>query len=747
MTNQELKTLQDNLWDSANNLRANSDLKSNEYATPVLGIIFLKFADNKYSQFEKAIEDEYNQSLNTRKKREKHEIAIEKCGFYLPPEARYDYLLETPEGGSELLTDQGKREKFTIDKLIKKAMNLIESYLDEDFKDILPKDEYFRLADKPEKMQILPKLLSTFNDIPKDATGDIFGKIYEYFLGNFAMAEGQKGGEFFTPTSVVKLIVEIIEPFYKPEIHSGNRIQIYDPACGSGGMFVQSAKFIENNHRGKPEDIFVYGQEKTGDTVKLAKMNILVNGMQGKIVQANSYADDPFTGYGKFDYVMANPPFNVKSVKEATIKNDKRFTYYGYPRTAGKSKGEAEVPDANYLWISLFATSLNTNGRAGFVMANSASDARNSEYDIRKKIIDQGIVEVMLTMPSNMFFTVTLPATLWFFDKTKPNTDRKDTILFIDARNVYRQIDRAHREFTEEQHHNLATIARLYRGELERFIELVEDYFIKAHASIQPSHELLSELLAGLTETIENLISCEKGIFSKLSENQKEAANAFSLSSKLTDLQKSLRAKSVEVSKQSKDLIAQFQSKFSKRLPLNSPIENINQNQHTLASELKAIKKLNNDALKQYEEILKQTEEFLKWMEAELKVKGDKTWSELGLNKSLRNLDELKNKFLEESGNLQYYYSNIRWLQNHFPDAKYVDITGLCKAASLDEVKEQDYSLNAGRYVGVAVDEDDLSEEGFKKELWSMHNELLFLNREGFELEKNIIQNIKDLLV
>lgn len=746
MTNQELKTLQDNLWDSANNLRANSDLKSNEYATPVLGIIFLKFADNKYTHFEEEIEKEYKESFNSRKKREIHEIAIEKCGFYLPQEARYDYLLKTPEGGRELLTDQGKREKFTIDKLVKKAMNLIESYLDEDFKDILPKDEYFRLADKPEKMQIIPSLLKAFNDIPKDASGDIFGKIYEYFLGNFAMAEGQKGGEFFTPTSVVRLIVEIIEPYYKPGLHSGNRIQIYDPACGSGGMFVQSAKFIENNHRGKPEDIFVYGQEKTGDTVKLAKMNILVNGIQGKIVQANSYADDPFTGYGKFDYVMANPPFNVKSVKEETIKHDKRFTQFGYPRNTGKSKGETTVPDANYLWVSLFTTSLNTNGRAGFVMANSASDARNSEYEIRKKIIEQGIVDAMLTMPSNMFFTVTLPATLWFIDKGKANTSRKDSILFIDARNTYRQIDRAHREFTEEQQHNLATIARLYRGERERFIELVNDYFTKAQTAVKPSLAALANLCELFTQTTTNLNTWQKDISGKLNDKQKKAAKEYSMEAKISSLITNIAAKTKEFTTQTKSLSKQFEDAYNNLLALDKPADAVNTNQHALAGTMKTLKKYNAEILKQTEELYKQTEELFKWAETELKVKADKTWGELELNKAIRNIGDYKNALTSETNTLLYYYDNIHWLQNHFPEAKYRDITGLCKVASLKEIIEQDYSLNAGRYVGVVIDEDTLSEDEFKEGMMAMHNELASLNNEAAQLENQIMLNIKELL-
>lgn len=267
------------------------------------------------------------------------EIAIATCGFYLPEKSRFDYLLKLPG-------DQKMASALKI------AMEGIEKYQDAKFQDVLPMEAYFDIEKK--KDDILPQLLKHFSDIPKDASGDVFGKIYEYFLGKFAMSEGQKGGEFFTPTSVVRLIVEVIEPF------SG---KILDPACGSGGMFVQSARFVqEANHDLK--DIYVCGQEFMGETVRLAKMNLLVNNLRVEIIETNSYENDPHDSYGKFDYVMANPPFNAKSVKESSVKDDKRFYEYGLPKTKGKK--DDNISEANYLWISLFATSLNEKGRAGF---------------------------------------------------------------------------------------------------------------------------------------------------------------------------------------------------------------------------------------------------------------------------------------------------------------------------------------------------------------------------------------------
>lgn len=324
MNAEQLKQLEKALWAAADNLRANSDLKSSEYATPVLGLIFLKFADNKYANAEKAILKEYEKLKGTRREKPISEIAIEKCGFYLPDHARYDYLLNLPE-------------QENIAKRIKEAMQDIEKYKTE-LDGVLPKDEYMVLTRTAAQKQIPAQLLKAFSNIPRDASGDILGKIYEYFFSNFALAEGQGGGEFFTPTSVVRVMVEIIEPY---------KGTVYDPACGSGGMFVQSQRFIED-HRDElkalgenvdEDSLFVYGQEKTLDTVKLAKMSLAVNGLRGEIRQANSYAEDPYGAFGKFDFVMANPPFNVDDVPVATVEHDPRFNTYGIPRTKPKSKG------------------------------------------------------------------------------------------------------------------------------------------------------------------------------------------------------------------------------------------------------------------------------------------------------------------------------------------------------------------------------------------------------------------------
>jgi type I restriction enzyme M protein len=419
------------LWSAADELRANSRLKSSEYSVPVLGLIFLRHAEVKFAKAEKELLAEKDDS--SRRRRKVSKIDYQARGvMYIPDEARWSNLMQLPES-------------VNIGKAINDAMRAIEAEND-DLKDVLPKT-YNRLDNR-----VLFALLKNFNAIPMDIEGDAFGKIYEYFLGNFAMAEGQRGGEFFTPTSIVKLIVEIIEPYHG---------RIYDPACGSGGMFVQSADFV-NRHKAKAqftgtpmESIVIYGQERVAETVRLCKMNLAVHGLGGDIRQANSYYEDLHNSPGKFDFVMANPPFNVNNVDKERIKDDTARFPLGMPR----------VDNANYLWIQLFYSALNDSGRAGFVMANSASDARQSELEIRKQLVQNGVVDVMVSVGSNFFYTVTLPCTLWFLDRGKRGTYREDQVLFLDARHIYQQLDRAHRDFTPEQIDFLASIVRLYRGE------------------------------------------------------------------------------------------------------------------------------------------------------------------------------------------------------------------------------------------------------------------------------------------
>jgi len=681
MTPEQLKELEDNLWKSADTLRANTDLKSSEYSTPVLGLIFLKFADNRYRQFEQEIQQEYEELKGTRREKEIHEIAIAKCGFYLPEHARYGYLLSLPE-------------EEDVDRKIKESMEAIEQYKPE-LQGVLPQDEYFKLTRTD--TTIPSRLLKNFSNIPDDLGGDLFGQIYEYFLGEFALAEGQGGGEFFTPRSVVRLMVEIIEP------HGG---AIFDPACGSGGMFVQSSKFIEASQGAKAEqlpDFFVYGQEKTLETVKLAKMNLAVNNLRGDVRQANTYYEDHFQSFEHFDYVLTNPPFNVDDVNLQRVENDPRFSTYGVPRKKTKSKkkdaGNETVPNANYLWINLFATSLKPTGRAALVMANSASDARHSEADIRQRLIEENLIYGMLSLPSNMFYTVTLPATLWFFDKAKAD----ERILFIDARNIFRQIDRAHRDFTESQIQNIAIISRLHKGNREAFIRLVDQYFADGVERLAKNAAQVPDVSAQLLDVLED------------AEGQQAVKTLDAKWAGWTELKAAHAA-------------------YQERQGEYATIETHNQAQHALQAQFEPFFAKLNTGLKTLDKLVRGYEK------KEREANGRR-----GIGRDLKALKEALETLREEVRDAEACFGHIHWLQERFPEAEYEDVTGLCKLATLDEIKEQDYSLNPGRYVGVVIEEDGKTEEEFIDELLGIQEELDALNQTAKSLQDVIGHNLKQL--
>lgn len=556
MTDIELKNLKDNLWHSADMLRAGAHLAANKYGQPILGLIFLRYADVLYKQHKAEIDEEYNKNKGSRMEREYKDIAVQKCGFFLPECAYFDYINNAADEAHKAV-------------LVKEAMEAIERE-NPKLENVLPKEVYGQLVPE-EDPELLSRIVRVFKDIPENINIDLFGQIYEYFLGNFALAEGQGGGAFYTPPTVVQYMVEVIHPVV------GDK-KFLDPACGSGGMFVQAARYM-HRHNATNQDLMrfrCYGVEKDPDTGKLGKMNLLLNNVRGEITEANSYYSDPYNAFGKFDYVMANPPFNVDEVLVSKVCDDARFTTYGVPRnktkSAKKNSDKTEtVPNANYLWIGYFATALNDSGKAALVMANSASDAGGSELEIRKKMIQDGIISQMVTLPSNMFSTVTLPATLWFFNKQRT---QKDEILFVDARNIFTQVNRAHRKFSDEQIKNLGIITRLYEGDSEAFWQLVDEY--------------------------------------KKAGKQEE----------------------------------------------------------------------------------------------------------------------------------------VDWLLERWPEGKYRDVIGLCKVAKItgeDGIEDNDWSLNAGRYVGVVIEDDGMTSEEFRQEMLSLNSEFSKLNAEAVDLQKEIEKNMVEL--
>ena len=702
MNRDQLKKLENDLWSAADKLRANSDLKASEYSTPVLGLIFLKFADNKYRQHEAAIEQEFRKLQGTRRERSKEEIAIEKCGFYLEPKARYDYLLNLPE-------------KQNIARAIRAAMASIEAAKPE-LRGVLPQDEYDRFTRSDKNKGIPKELLKLFSDIPVDAAGDVFGQIYEYFLANFALSEGQGGGEFFTPRSVVRLMTEIIEP------HGG---KVFDPACGSGGMFVQSAEFIHQHQADKAADldVYVYGTEKTLETVKLARMNLAVNNLRGEIVQANTYYEDPCKAFGAFDYVMANPPFNVDDVTLDAVEKDRRFNTYGVPRNktkakaatgkGGKDKAVETVPNANYLWINLFATSLKRGGRAALVMANSASDARHSEADIRRTLIEKNLIYGMLTLPSNLFYTVTLPATLWFFDKGK--TD--DKVLFIDARNIFTQIDRAHRELSDEQIQNIALIPRLHKGRRQEFVDQVDRY--------------LHQGMTRLKDAAEHLPDLSERLLAVLAE---EAAEDAESNQAARDAIAALQAEWGQLA-----ALEQAQAGHERSRGQKQGIDGRNAAQHRLREQFTPFFSGLHAAVKALDKAIRAMD---KRKAEAARADGKRATA----NRQTKGVKAAVQALHDELKAAELYYQHVSWLQTRFPKAAYEDVTGLCKLASREEIAEQDWSLNPGRYVGVVIEEDGKTEEEFLAGLADMAVELEQLTSQSHALEKLIAQNVAMLV-
>ncbi len=433
MTNEQIKQLETELWDAANQLRSTSKLTAAEYKDPILGLILLRFAQNRYE--EKKVEIEASIPEGPRGKRAPTKEDFTAAGvIMLPEKAKYDYLADLPESSD-------------IAEAVNDAMKMIEDEYP-DLAGILPRSYQEMDAD------LLRGLIRIFNkDAVRNATGDVFGRIYEFFLMKFSMigAGAQEGGEFFTPPSLVDLIVNIIEP---------NHGIIHDPACGSGGMFVQTGYFVQSHtNKSVNEAITVYGSELKRNNAKLAKINLAIHGIEGKIIESNSFYSDPHNLVGKCDFVMANPPFNVKKIDKSKdfVKEDPRLPF-GVPKN----------DNGNYMWIQYFHSYLNETGRAGFVMASSAADAGHSEMLIRKQLVNSGDVDVIVAISNNFFYTRSLPCHLWFFDKGKP-AENKNRVLMIDARNVFRKVNSTLNDFSPEQMEGLNTIVKMYRGETVDF--------------------------------------------------------------------------------------------------------------------------------------------------------------------------------------------------------------------------------------------------------------------------------------
>jgi type I restriction enzyme M protein len=680
--------LESSLWAAADNLRANSKLTSSEYCMPVLGVIFLRHATNRYDAARRQIAEDQASGKMAKRAPIKADF-LKRRALMLPKEARYDELLKLPKGSN-------------LGAALVKAMDAIER----DFEPLLnqlPKD-YDKFGN-----DLLEDLLRIFDsESLRSANGDVFGQIYEYFLMKFAMQGAQDNGEFFTPPSIVQTIVNVIEPDHGI---------VSDPAVGSAGMFVQSSHFIERRGQDTSHRVTFFGQEKTATTIRLAKMNLAVHGLEGDIREANTFYEDVHNLYGRCDFVMANPPFNVDMVDAEKVKDDRRLPF-GLP---GVNK-EKKVSNGNYLWISYFYSYLGPKGRAGFVMSSQASSAGHGEAVVRRKIIETGAVDVMISIRSNFFYTRTVPCELWHFDKGKP-VERRDLVLMIDARNIYRKVTRKIYDFSPEQLANLTAIVWLYRGQSDRFIALVQQHLDRTleeaaaigdnAAAFRQSYDALAEAAVPFLRTL------SKG--SPLRELVKERDGA---------------AKSCFAA------LDTWTARIGKEW--KKPCDPTLVAQKKLLAELDDFATACRDLIKDVDLVFKLAARVVDAAEKDANAKEHESWDGRGIRKLEKDLDARRMEAVEQLKAAAYFERQAHWLLLRFPDAKLVDVPGLVKLVDRKEIEVADWSLTPGRYVGVAPPEVD-EDFDFEQTLSDIHVELADLNQEAAALAKTIQKNFQEL--
>ncbi len=699
-TFKDIEKLETDLWEAADNLRANSKLTSSHYFMPVLGVIFLRHAANRFDAARQQIEADQAAGRMPKRKVLPADY-IRRRALWLPENARYDWIMEKASSGGDLPT------------LVVEAMNAIET----DFEPliaVLPKD-YGIFEPK-----VLEDLMRVFNsERLKQATGDVFGRIYEYFLAKFSIQKAHDNGEFFTPSSLVQMIVNVIEPDHGT---------VFDPACGSGGMFVQSSHFIEQEGEDSSKRVVFYGQEKNGDTIRIAKMNLAVHGLEGDIAEAITYYEDHHNLVGKCDFVMANPPFNVDLVDAERIKGEPRLPF-GLP---GVNKNK-KVSNGNYLWISYFWSYLNEKGRAGFVMSSQASSAGHGEKDVRHQIVKTGNVDVMISVRANFFYTRSVPCELWFFDRDKPAAN-KDKVLMLDARNVFRKITRKIYDFSPEQMRNLTAIIWLYRGQHQRFLELVNDYFRTLCEQIKGVPDTLSAFEARITDL--------RGRFAALTDALKTHAD-------LPQAKKQDVAEAIGELAEADKLYQFDREKLFKNLKIflrrygSLPAENVAQ--HSARKAFDPQSEAMRGLIKQVDLLYKLVAHVV-GLGSELAM--DEAFSEIydrrATARLLKQLDERRKAAAEQIKQSVYFHRQIIWLQDRFPRAELEAVPGLVKLVNREDIESSDWSLTSGRYVGVAPPEVD-EDFDFEQTMRDIHVELADLNREAIELAARIHANFEEL--
>ena len=719
--------LENELWEAADQLRANSKLTAAEYSMPVLGLIFLRHADNRFKAYLPDIEADIPPQVPAAQREALIKLGFQgKAAIYLPEAARFDRIVSLPQGAK-------------VGEIIDAAMDAVEAEYPV-LSGALPRGY---AAFEPD---LLAELVKIF-DRPaiKAATGDVFGRIYEYFLNKFAMSGAQEGGEFFTPPSLVRMIVNVIEPDHG---------LVLDPACGSAGMFVQTGHFIEDvRHAVVNDSVTFHGQEKSDTNTKLARMNLVVHGLDASnIRQGNTFYDQAEHLIGQCDYVMANPPFNVDGVDtkkvEAQVDEAGRLPF-GLPGTNAKT---GAISNANSLWIQYFYAYLNDTGRAGFVMASSASDAGNKDRDIREQLVKTGHVDVMMAIGNKFFYTRSLPCTLWFFDKGKPQ-DLQYQVLMIDARNVYHVVSARSHVFTDEQLANLNAIVWLYRGEREKFIALVaryqrqvDNWLAAIPARIQADTAAVQALAVPLQAFASQAtlaeLNADQAEDAQISQAQLDAFKAeWAAAQADTHVADSIAAL-LTACTQSRAAIAQVDlSDHAAQVALQATLD-------ALGPQLKATGKLLEARHKQWLKLLDTAEKQLRARQSKAfdgKAARDVKRALLAADSKKNEAPTVRDVVLDALKQAAYFIHQVHWLHSRFPQALFEDVAGLCKAVSIDDIAANDYSLTPGRYVGVAAAAED-DEDDFAETLRGIHAELAELNDKAVELAGRIAGNFEELL-
>ncbi|PIP84477.1 MAG: DNA methyltransferase [Elusimicrobia bacterium CG_4_9_14_3_um_filter_62_55] len=692
---QEEDGFEADLWSAADNLRANSKLTSSDYFMPVLGVIFLRHAANRYDAASAQIKDDQAAGKMPKRKIIDGDY-IRRRALPLPEEGHYDWIMKRASA-HESAKD--------LPKLVSNAMKAIEARF-EPLKGVLPKG--YAIFEP----QVLEDLMRVFNSEQiKNATGDVFGRIYEYFLAKFSIQKAHDNGEFFTPASLVQTIVNVIEPDHG---------DVFDPACGSGGMFVQSSHFIEHEGQDTAKKVVFHGQEKNPETIRIAKMNLAVHGLTGEITEGITYYDRRDDRIGKCSFVMANPPFNVDLVDAEKIKKDSRLPF-GLP---GVNK-EKKVSNGNYLWISYFHSYLNDKGRAGFVMSSQASSAGHGEKEVRRRIVESGDVDAMISIRSNFFYTRTVPCELWFFDRSKPK-DLRDKVLMLDARNIYRKVSRKIYDFSPEHLANLSAIVWLHRGQTERFLRLVQNYLAatgREARAVPPALKSFSGSVAAMLTPLDALKTLKL-----------DAVGEFKDAIKVFDKDAEALAKD----------LAAFAKTPETKVPVSTKF------QHARRKGFDPLADRCRGLVKQVDLIYKlaarsvdaATEAFGKLANGEKeKVPFDRR----GLSKALKQLDLDRKAAVHQLRRTTYFHKQAAWLLDRFPKGEIEAVPGLVKQVTFKEIENADWSLTPGRYVGVAPVEED-EDFDFEQVITDIHTELADLDKEAIGLAATIQKNFEELI-